>query len=86
MQTNYYDTAIEDEREFTWKGIIRKDNHNNSDSTKSGGDDPSTQNEESKDNKNEGPRRSDRYNQEIKFGQKRHKLTFVDQVEQKPIA
>ena len=30
--------------------------------------------------------RQDRYRQEIKWGQKKHRLTFVDQVEQKPIA
>ena len=29
--------------------------------------------------------RNDRYNQEIKWGQKKHKITFMDQVEQKPL-
>ena len=54
MQANYYDTAIEEEREVKRRTILRNDN------------------------RKEVARRADRYNQDITWGNKSHKLTFQD--------
>ncbi len=64
LQADYYDMAIDEEREVKFRSIIHL-----ADQDKAQNDNSNAQN------------RIDRYNQNIKWGQKTHKITFVDQVE-----
>ena len=61
MQSGYFDTAIEEEREVKRRTILRND-------------------------KVPGAKRADRYNKEIAWGQKAHKLTFQDQIQHKSLS